>query len=145
MMRVYVKAGEDPVTVNTGFNWWAFVFPGPWALFNGLLFPGLLGIAIPMSGVVAGANPHTAEGAILMALITPIMMLIYGFKGNDRLCSKLEKDGYFFTTTGTQSAHATHHSPDDAIQKLERLTDLREKGALSQEEFDELKLKIFGK
>ena len=58
---VYEKAGEESITVNTGFNWWAFLLPSPWALFNGLILAGSIGIAIPMSGFVAGANPNTAD------------------------------------------------------------------------------------
>ena len=43
------------------------------------------------------------------------------------------------------SLEGSYTHADDTIQKLERLTELRDKGSLSQEEFDELKRKILGK
>ena len=121
--RVYEKIREESITVNIGFNWWAFLFPGPWALFNGLILAGSLGIAIPMSALFLDV-----DGAIFAALLSFVLMCVYGFKGNDWLCSKLEKDG--FTIANTKGpATKLLHSLDDRFTGLKRLLSLKTKGS----------------
>lgn len=103
MIRIFDKAGAETITVNTGFNWWAFFFPGLWALFNGLLFAGSLGIAIQMSVLFLDD--------IFVALVTTVIMFVYGFKGNDWVSSKLEQAGYTLSSRA-QPSEVTDHKPD---------------------------------
>lgn len=91
--NVYKKAGVDNEVVKEGFNWWAFFFPGIWALLRGLTWHGLVALAIQI------ATGMPTEGAIIMFPVALFVSFLYGFKGNAWVCSDLEKKGYQFAGT----------------------------------------------
>lgn len=97
--NIYKKDAEVEA-VKHGFNWWAFFFPGIWALVRGLTWLGLVALAIQIT------TGMPTEGAIIMFPIALFVSFLYGFKGNPWVCSDLEKKGYQFAGT-VQAASKT--------------------------------------
>lgn len=91
--HIYQKDVAEPEAVKQGINWWAFFFVGLWALIKGLPVAGIVGISV----AIAVQMPAIDDVFALLVIIG--MMLLYGFKGNLWLCSKLEKDGYKLIAT----------------------------------------------
>lgn len=89
--------------VEQGFNWFAFFFGGIWALFKGLLWAGIIGLAV--NGVAA--RMPTDANVFAVPLIFGLM-LIYGFLGNSWVCASLERRGYACVTQvmATRAEHA---------------------------------------
>ena len=135
--HIYIKAGEEPVSVRDGFNWVAFFLPGPWALFKGLNFLGLLMIAIPLSIPIAIVNANP-DGAILCLILSSILAIVYGFNGNSWVKSKLEREGY----KQAGNIDEVLIDCDNKAAKLERLTALKNKMVLAQNEYEEIKKKV---
>ncbi len=82
------KKDTDVEAVKDGFNWWAFFFPGIWALVRGLTLRGSFAFAAQIT------SGMSTEGAIILGPIVIIISFLYGFKGNSWVCAKLEKKGY---------------------------------------------------
>ncbi len=81
----YIKDGQT-VMVKKGFNWWALLWPGLWSIYKGFWGKGVVAIVFP-AGVYA-LNPF------FPALISLLIGLFYGFKGNGWVRRDLEKKGF---------------------------------------------------
>lgn len=91
--HMYEKVGSDPKMVKEGFNWWAFFFPGFWALYHGFMGLGIFGIAIGAAGGLAGLTGNP-DGGIFMGIVSFIVGAVYGINGNAWVSGKLESNGY---------------------------------------------------
>lgn len=78
---------DDIEIVKSGFNWWAFLFTGAWALYKGLMLAGLIGLTLMYS-----SNKSLDENFAIIVQIG--LLIVYGAYGNVWFCAKLEKDGY---------------------------------------------------
>ncbi len=91
--RVYEKEGSEAEKVKVGFNWWAFLIPGLWALAKGLPIAGPLGLAVQVAAPLRRVDPVGVT-----TLVSGIVLgLVYGFKGNDWVASRLIRKGYRFS------------------------------------------------
>lgn len=94
------QALEKPIFLREGFNIWAFVLTGFWALYHRLWLP-LIVILLCNGGMV-----ELGELALLSPLTLGVLQfafnLLVGFMANDWLRAKYTRDGYLFAdiTTG---------------------------------------------
>lgn len=75
--------------VPEGFNFWAFLFAGFWALAKNLRFIGVIGLALTVF-----ANRLPAELDIIAIPVLLVIMLCFGFKGNSWVAASYEKNNY---------------------------------------------------
>jgi hypothetical protein len=96
--HVYAKRGsteplEDVILVQQGFNLFAFLFTGLWALFNRLWFLLLIiiafNVALNFVGVASGAISE-----VKASLISLIFKLWVGFEGDSFKNNKIENGNY---------------------------------------------------
>lgn len=87
--NVYQKDTGEVEVVKEGFNWWAFFFVGLWAFTKGLKLAGVVGLSLTLM-----ANRMPADADIIAFPMLGILMLVYGFMGNNWLAAKLEKQKY---------------------------------------------------
>ncbi|MDA0651780.1 MAG: DUF2628 domain-containing protein [Proteobacteria bacterium] len=82
---------EDPVLVREGFNWYAAVFTGLWALWAGMWLVALLLFAAA-AALLIGLELAGAERSVELAGIR--FSAIVGFCANDWRRAKLHRRGY---------------------------------------------------
>jgi hypothetical protein len=114
-----------------GFSWPAFFFGPIWLLIKGLWGHAIIYILAALVTVGWGA---------------PLLWFVYGFMGNGLHRSDLLKKGYLTSAQAAVPKEATtaapSMSPGDPIQRLKDLADLRDRGALTDAEFQTQKAKI---
>lgn len=160
---VYEHQTLGKKAVKDGFSAAGFFFPLIWSLYHKLwwlsaiLFPWAM-IAWRMDAALSNVGGNGPTGALIaqfMFFHIPAG-LIFGFAGNGLLKSKLLKQGYQLTST------LDAQSPEDAIGKvalkaapieaaalpkglaeqLSSLNDLKQQGALSDDEYQAAKVKL---
>lgn len=89
--NIYKKESGEIEVVKNGFNWWAFFFIGIWAFTKRLTLAGVIGLAISIT-----LNRIPTDAIIITLPLTLILMLVYGFMGNNWVAAKLEKQKYSF-------------------------------------------------
>jgi hypothetical protein len=117
-----------------GFNWPAFFFGVIWLLVKGLYSHFFISLIILV--ITAG-------------FAAPIVWIAYGFIGNETHKSSLLKKGYL-TNGQWEEKNKTHAVSQQAIQpqvrdnlsQLRELSELRDKGVLTEQEFSLQKAKI---
>lgn len=82
------NTGQIEVVPN-GFNIWAFLFAGFWALAKRLYFIAVIGLACTVS-----ANRLPEQLDMIAIPILLIIALSFGFKGNNWVAASLEKNNY---------------------------------------------------
>jgi hypothetical protein len=86
--RIMLK-GNDIKAINTGFNWWACIFSGFWALFNGMI--GTFFLTIVVNLCIRGLGAVNG----LLGFIAALGVCIYfGVNGNTWKVNQLQKRGY---------------------------------------------------
>ena len=117
-----------------GFSWPAFFFGVIWLLVKGMYGSFLISLVVIL---VTGG------------LAAPVIWIVYGFIGNDEHKKSLFKKGYL-TSAQWEAQNAASAAPaapsvqrDNAAQ-LRDLAELRDKGALTEEEFSKQKAKLLG-
>jgi len=126
----------SPEQTWTGFSWPAFFFGIFWLLVKGLYGHFLINLLIVIfTGGIAA----------------PIVWIAYGCIGNEAYRSSLLKKGYLPSAQQVPRQHLTiqpsnsaSQTPRDHVALLRELTDLRDRGALTNEEFDQQKKKLLG-
>jgi hypothetical protein len=113
----------------SGFSWPALFFGIIWLLVKGLYGHFLISLAI----VIATAG-----------FAAPVVWIVYGFIGNDVHKKSLLKKGYLTNeqwTTRDQKMNApfSNTPQKDNLTKLKELGELREKGVLTEDEFNQQK------
>ena len=119
-----------------GFSWPALFFGVIWLLIKGLYGHFVINLVIAIA---------TAGFAV------PVIWVVYGFIGNGAHKSSLLKKGYL-----TSEQWATRSAPPvvapsaplptkkDRVTELRELAELRDKGILTDEEFNQQKAKLLG-
>lgn len=87
--NIYQNDAGEIEAVKDGFNWWAFFFIGLWAFTKGLTWAGIIGLSLTLM-----ANRMPPDADIIAIPILVILMLVYGFMGNNWVAAKLEKQKY---------------------------------------------------
>jgi Short C-terminal domain/Protein of unknown function (DUF2628) len=113
----------------SGFSWPALFFGIIWLLVKGLYGHFLISLVIVIATVGFAA---------------PVVWIVYGFIGNDAHKKSLLKKGYLTNEQWTardqnNKAPSSHASQKDNLTKLKELGELREKGVLTDEEFNQQK------
>lgn len=109
------------VSVNEGFNWYAFLLTPIFCLTNGLILYAVLFFAVAVISVGFGM----------------ITWVIAGFKGNQWIYDSYIKKGYLPTDKADQAASSD-------LDRLGKLNDLKSSGAINEEEYQKEKSKIMG-
>ncbi len=102
---------ETAVVIKNGFDIWAFLFVGVWALYNRLWLVSL--IVLPLSALMfANDSPP-------VALISILFSVWFGFEANNFKALKLQKKGYilFDVVTGTDKLAAETRFYDKYLMK----------------------------
>jgi hypothetical protein len=118
-----------------GFSWPGFFFGPIWLLIKGLWGHAILYVLVTLATLGFGAI---------------VLWFLYGFMGNGLHKSLLLKRGYLTKAQlGGRTAGATNSPPSlssattaDPIQRLKDLADLRDRGVLSESEFQAQKAKV---
>lgn len=113
-----------------GFSWPAFFFGVFWLLIKGLWAHFLISVILM---IVTGG------------FAAPIIWIAYGFIGNGAHRSALVKKGYLFEDQRRQTEKGSPQkptSPGDALEQLSKLSALRDKGALTEDEYAVQKSRI---
>ena len=117
-----------------GFSWPGFFFGVIWLLIKGLYGHFLINLVILI--VTAG-------------FAAPIVWIVYGFIGNGAHKSSLLKKGYLTEQQWTKKESSSNLAPasprsttKDNLTQLRELSELKEKGFLTDEEFSLQKAKI---
>jgi hypothetical protein len=152
--------------VKNGFSAGGFFFPLIWSLMHkiwwlaAVLFPWGM-IAAAMDAALSNVGGRGLGGALLAQLMFYHLPAgtIFGFIGNGMLRASLEKQGYRklkdiealspedalarITTPVTTKPNAASPNPaTDISAQISRLNELRQQGALSNEEYQAAKEKI---
>ena len=118
-----------------GFSWPGFFFGIIWLLIKGLYGHFLICLAV---AIISGG------------FAAPIIWIVYGFIGNDAHKSSLLKKGYltkdqWAKKENQSTAHPTSPSTEkDYLSQLRELAELKDKGILTDEEFQQQKTKLLG-
>lgn len=75
--------------IPNGFNFWAFLFTGIWAVFKNLKIIGITAIS---SGIALNRMPLEMDMFVLPSLL--LIHILFGFKGNSWRSAHFEKNGY---------------------------------------------------
>jgi hypothetical protein len=114
-----------------GFSWPAFFFGPIWLLIKGLWGHALAYVLVVIATAGFGAF---------------VLWFVYGFMGNGLHKSLLLKKGYLTKAQADTGLHTQRVAPaataGDAIQRLKDLADLRDRGVLSEAEFQAQKAKL---
>ena len=116
-----------------GFSWPAFCFGVIWLLVKGLYGHFLISLFALI--ITAG-------------FAAPIVWIVYGFIGNDVYKNALLKKGYLTTeqweNQRTPTPVPSNPSRKDHLAQLRELAELRDKGILTEDEFNKQKEKLLG-
>lgn len=104
--QIYRHPEGTLCAVKEGFNFWAFLFPGPWAFAKKLPVAGAIGIVATLALLFLPKEQNALAFILLFAL-----MLIYGALGNLWFISSLMRNGW--KLLGTLKAP----NQDDAVLK----------------------------
>lgn len=83
---------EDPVLVREGFNWYAAVFTGLWALWAGMWLVALF-LFVAAAALLIGLEFAGAERTVQLAAGLGFSAIV-GFCANDWRRAKLHRRGY---------------------------------------------------
>jgi len=86
------NAGQQPVFVGEGFNFFAFVFTFLWALYQRLWVPALLIFGVDF--LLLSMNQHHILNHLSLAAIDLGFHILVGFWANDWLRTRLARRGY---------------------------------------------------
>ncbi len=86
---MYQNEQGDSVAVKEGFNIWAFIFGWIWAAFKKLSGPAIVGLI-----ATASLEAFPDDLALIAGLLALVIMLTFGFKGNQWAIADLEQRGY---------------------------------------------------
>lgn len=121
----------------TGFSWPGFFFGGIWLLVKGLFGPFVVSIVLVI--VTAG-------------FAAPFVWLACGIMGNDEHRKSLVKKGYLTaaqwdaqqasTAAPIRPSASPAAAPRDVASQLSQLADLRDRGVLTDAEFQSQKAKL---
>lgn len=88
---------------------------------------------------------------ITAGFAAPIVWIVYGFIGNDVHKNSLLKKGYLTSAQWenqqnqrTPTPVPSNPSPKDHLSQLRELAELRDKGILTEDEFNKQKAKLLG-
>lgn len=116
-----------------GFSWPAFFFGVIWLLVKGLYGHFLICLVVLI---------------ISAGFAAPIVWIVYGFIGNDVHKNSLLKKGYLtsaqWENQRTPTPVPSNQSPKDLPSQLRELAELRDKGILTEDEFNKQKEKLLG-
>lgn len=114
-----------------GFSWPAFFFGLIWLILKGLYGHFLIGLILTVA---------------TMGFAAPVIWIAYGFMGNDIHKKSLQKKGYLTKSQWDEKRLSAQKSaktnPSFKFEELRELGDLRDKGILTEIEFDEQKKKL---
>lgn len=89
--QIYRHPEGTLCAVKEGFNFWAFLLPGPWAIAKKLPLAGAIGLLAPLALFLLPKEQTSLAFILLFGL-----MLVYGTLGNVWLINSLAKRGYKF-------------------------------------------------
>ena len=143
--------------VKKGFSWPGFFFGWIWAFVKGLAGIGaLLLLWVIISNIIVYSG-QDESASIIISIIGLVIAIIVGSKGNSWREKKLIEKGFKYIDDITsnspdvaislfiqkqEQSTPTKASTDDVVIKLEKLSKLKEKGILTEEEFLTQKKKI---
>ncbi|MCD6049532.1 MAG: hypothetical protein K0Q55_935 [Verrucomicrobia bacterium] len=87
--QIYRGPAGNIIAVKEGFNFWAFFFPGLWAILHKLPVAGAVGVLVLPALFFLPPGQNVLAIILLLAL-----MLIYGTLGNTWVIRSLFHDGW---------------------------------------------------
>lgn len=154
---IYTHPHLPTVAIKKGWCWPAFFFTGIWCLIKGLYVHFFIVLVAFIVGIVLAVMMlPTADVDFIRSTVVTIIGFVMGAYGNEMRSKDIINKGYtvFKSVEAASPEDALKHAPQpsntnhtndnsqDKYAQLEKLKELKDAGALTEEEFVEEKQKI---